>query len=201
MSKQSRLRALMAEGEAMMPNMGATFTPVASGKVWGGSGVGALVQYGSPLVPRDPGGSLSALAPGGPAPAKVEAAQKKLIAWVQKNYPALYDAAVRRVGTTPPNLGAEESWLDKITNAFTAIAPEYLRAKAQKDLLEVQLDRARAGLPPLDSTQYAPAVQVSVDPASVRESIATGAQTLGAKMGPLLWIVPAAIIGVMLLKR
>jgi hypothetical protein len=53
-----------------------------------------------------------------------------------------------------------ESWIDTLQRLLPTIATTY----QQSQLLKVQMDRAKAGLPPLDVTQYAAGVQVGLSP-------------------------------------
>lgn len=189
---QEKLATLFASGMSVYPGHGmhggalgtSVFAPTQQGFVWGGLGAVPLV--------RSP---------------KQIAAAKRAVAWVQANFPALYDASVRRVGNEMGaggmrGLGAEGAaaaptgvgWYDKIMNAFTTIAPEYLKVKAQKDLLAVQMDRARAGLPPLNAAQYAPGVQVSLPPGYVDDAFSS--------VPKWVWIAAAAaLVGVVVLPR
>lgn len=51
-----------------------------------------------------------------------------------------------------------ETWYDALARLLPVLASTY----QQKQLLSVQVDRARAGLPPLDVQQYAPGANVNV---------------------------------------
>jgi hypothetical protein len=51
-----------------------------------------------------------------------------------------------------------ESWVDALAKVLPVLATTY----QQRQLLEVQLQRARSGLPPLDVSQYSPGVQVGL---------------------------------------
>lgn len=51
-----------------------------------------------------------------------------------------------------------ESWIDTLSR----ILPSILASVQQKQLLDVQIERARAGLPPLDVSQYTPGVSVGL---------------------------------------
>lgn len=53
-----------------------------------------------------------------------------------------------------------ESWVDSLARLLPSIAATY----QQKQLLDVQVERARMGLAPLDVSQYAPGVKVGVSP-------------------------------------
>lgn len=86
----------------------------------------------------------------------------------------------------------EESWTDvfsKIVDAAKTVVPAYGNYEMQKKNYEIQLERAKAGLPPLDLEQYAPAIRVqhAVDYAALGKEIKPNTESL-------LWI-GAAIIG------
>jgi hypothetical protein len=53
-----------------------------------------------------------------------------------------------------------ESWADTLQRLLPVLAATY----QQKQLLQVQVDRARQGLPPLDMSQYGAGVNVGVSP-------------------------------------
>lgn len=53
---------------------------------------------------------------------------------------------------------AGEDWLSAITRAITTVS----MADAQRRLLNLQLQRAQQGLPPLDSSQYGLGVSVGI---------------------------------------
>lgn len=58
------------------------------------------------------------------------------------------------------NRSPGENWYDALARLLPVLASTY----QQKQLLEVQVERARQGLPPLDATQYAGGVQVGMAP-------------------------------------
>lgn len=62
-----------------------------------------------------------------------------------------------------------ESWIDTLAR----ILPSVLASVQQKQLLDVQIERARAGLPPLDVSQYTPGVSVGLSQ-STKELIMYG---------------------------
>jgi hypothetical protein len=53
-----------------------------------------------------------------------------------------------------------ESWISAISRAMTTVA----MADYQRQILKAQLDRARQGLPPLQPSEYAPAINVGLSP-------------------------------------
>lgn len=102
---------------------------------------------------------------------------RKFLHWVKFTHPALYADAERRSGMaglgqdaktklpTATAITEQPGPFQRFLSTITSLAPSYIQARSQQQLLEVQLDRARQGLPPLNASQYAPAVQLSVDPA------------------------------------
>lgn len=90
----------------------------------------------------------------------------------------------------------EESWTDifgKIADAAKTIVPAYANYEMQKDNYNIQLERAKAGLPPLDLSQTAPQIRVqhAVDYEALKREMEPDTENL-------LWI-GAAIIGGLLL--
>lgn len=63
--------------------------------------------------------------------------------------------------------------------AMERILPAIIATDAQRRILGVQLERARAGLPPLDVSGYGAAVQVGLDPAT-RNMLLIGGAALAA---------------------
>jgi len=89
----------------------------------------------------------------------------QFLEWLKKTYPLVFEAAYEKMyreqglqAETP----TEENWLDKILNSVSQVAPAILSLKQQKELLDIQMDRAKKGLPPLEVSQYAPTVNVGV---------------------------------------
>ncbi len=74
-----------------------------------------------------------------------------------------------------------ESWLDTLTRMLPGLVATY----QQKQILGVQMDRARQGLPPLDMSQYGMGVNIGLSP-----------QTLNT-----LLLAGGAVVLVMLMKR
>lgn len=53
-----------------------------------------------------------------------------------------------------------ETWMDTLSRSLPIMAATY----QQKQILDVQVDRARQGLPPLNASQFAAGVQVGLTP-------------------------------------
>lgn len=68
-----------------------------------------------------------------------------------------------------------ESWIDTLAR----ILPSVLASVQQKQLLDVQIERARAGLPPLDVSQYTPGVAVGLSQSTKDLVVYGGLAVLG----------------------
>lgn len=105
--------------------------------------------------------------------------------FVQTEIPNEYRAALE---TLAPNITGivektkvpGESWMDSIIRVLPAI----FATEQQRRLLQVQVERARAGQPPLDVLQHTPGVSVGITPATQRMLLWGGVGLLG-----LVWMV------------
>lgn len=131
------------------------------------------------------------------------AARLQFIAWLQENAPDLYREAVKRATSGGmAGLGADDtttteakpSLWERITTAITGLAG----AKAQYDLVQLNLDRAKAGQPPIDPAAVAPVVrtQVAITPEMAAE-LKQGAFTIGKNT----LLIGAAALGAYFLLR
>jgi len=83
--------------------------------------------------------------------------------YIQREIPPDYAASLEQLAPNINSLvestqGPNESWVDSLARLLPVVASTY----QQKQLLDTQVQRARAGLPPLDVTQYAPGFQVGL---------------------------------------
>jgi hypothetical protein len=67
-----------------------------------------------------------------------------------------------------------QSWIDSLAAAVSTVAATY----QQKQLLDVQIQRARQGLPPLDVSAYAPGVRVGLSEDTQRMLVIGGVAAL-----------------------
>lgn len=85
---------------------------------------------------------------------------KQFLEWARKNAPGFYAELGKRVS----GLGETQDstpWYDKIINAASNLATAYYQNKTQQEIIEMQLERAKQGLPPIQADQYAaPPVRV-----------------------------------------
>lgn len=100
------------------------------------------------------------------------------------------------MGPTIPQEQAEEGWLDKLIGAATTIAPAYLQFQQQKEILDMQLERAKQGLPPLETAYMAPTVRIQTElsPEALRTARTGIAEGMGKLAFPLLLAVGAFML-------
>lgn len=125
--------------------------------------------------------------------------------WLKRFSPALYSHAMKKSGLGVSIGTSIGNFFSSALNDIKQLAPIYLQTRAQKQILDVQVARAKQGLPPLQTSQLAPTVKVqaSISPANMRtlttqtgQSIVTGMSSL--KM-PL--IIGGGLIAAMLFLR
>ncbi len=88
------------------------------------------------------------------------------------------------ISPTIPEEQAEESWLDKLIDTASNLAPAVFQTWQQKEIMDMQLERARQGLPPLDTTQMAPTIRIQTELSpettrAAREGLTAGIGQLG----------------------
>lgn len=67
-------------------------------------------------------------------------------------------------GEMPANATSQPTaWYQNVLQTAAQLATTYLTLDQQKELLRIQNERARQGLPPLDVSQYTPGVSVGVE--------------------------------------
>lgn len=147
-------------------------------------------------------------------PSKAERArnEQRFVQWLRKTQPRLYALAKQRIGEPPTGLGAlgQEAttttnggtWFSNLTDTLSTLATTYLPYKQQKDLLDVQLERARQGLPPLDTSQYATAVQVGLDPEQTRAALQqAGGAAVDFMTQPMVLMAGAGLLLLVMMRR
>ena len=148
-------------------------------------------------------------------------ARAQFLTWLQNNHPELFDAVVARASTANMAIIAQElsglgvhggaegvltsvkdsgdAWWQKIAGGLTAAGTVYLSLKNQRDAMELNLERAKQGLPPVDAGVTAPVIRTEIDlPPDVVKQLTAGA---GQQVNKLLLFGGAAIIAIMLFMR
>ena len=121
-------------------------------------------------------------------------AENQFMHWLYVNSPKLYqvgiNAAKRAINDASMN-GLGVDWggiFTSITNTVKEAAPALLQLKQQKDLLKLQIERAKKSQPPITAEDYAayatPAVSASVE--------AQGKTALPVNVQPVILGMPAS---------
>lgn len=147
---------------------------------------------------------------------KAEAARMQFVTWLKNTHPELYAEAVKRTEAWREKMaaasgrpatieglnettGESQSWWEKLTETVTTLGTSYLSYKNQQDAIEINLERAQQGLPPIDMSQSAPVVRTQID---VTPEIAERLrQTSGEVMKKTLLIAGAGLAAVLLLRK
>lgn len=125
--------------------------------------------------------------------------QRGFLMWLQRYQPYMYREVMRKLpkavkmgslgadATIASTTGASPGWMDTVKNIITAAGQAWMtkeQVDAQQKLLKMQLDRARAGLSPLDldpSAYGLPGANVSVGLSSdVKQMLMIGAAGIAA---------------------
>lgn len=84
------------------------------------------------------------------------------ISWLKDHDPGLYKLAIYRAKLQQgEGLGAWTDIFSSIVNTVKEVAPSVVNMQAQKRILDLQIERARAGQPPADVADYTPAIKIS----------------------------------------
>ena len=116
--------------------------------------------------------------------------RRQFINWLKRWSPKLYaDAKAKAdlVEQGEATLGGLGGWWDSFTESLTDLGGKYVQFQTQKEILDAQMERMRQGLPPLQTSEYAPTIAIKPDAGTTREI--TGA--IGAGFGSLLHVFPA----------
>lgn len=136
-------------------------------------------------------------------------ATKSFLGWLSRYSPETYAALLEQVPeaahaiSEPPFIGlgqnptvvpalqtgtapVEVPWWEKAIDIVGGVATQYLQYSAQKDVLEIQKERAKQGLPPITSDVYAPTIRHQVDIPQEFKQAAMGTGTLLALGGGAL---------------
>jgi hypothetical protein len=89
--------------------------------------------------------------------------------------PALETGVPGFASLVEQNTGNGESWIDAATRLLNTVTATY----QQKQFIQINMDRARQGLPPLDASQYGLGVQVGIS-SEVKTLLMWGLFGLGA---------------------
>lgn len=130
---------------------------------------------------------------------KKQRAAEQFLEWVKNTFPPgtaeqiMESAGENTLGAENVSEPVSMSWGEKILDAATKILPAYQQYKMQSQIIDLQINRAKRGEPPLNVEQYgAPPVRVQVAPAftgTLSPTVKTGLW-IGAGLFALLLLAP-----------
>ncbi len=92
-----------------------------------------------------------------------DASKAAFLQWLQDNDPFLFEVVKKRAGMDG-GLGFDWGGLfNTAVGVIKDVAPAVISAQGQKKILDLQIERARQNLPPLDTTNYMPTVKIAAD--------------------------------------
>lgn len=126
--------------------------------------------------------------------------RRQFVNWIKQWAPGIYVAAKKKadlIENEEGSLGQLGGWWETFSDSVGDLGGKYLQFRTQKEILDVQMERMRAGLPPLQTGEYAPTVAVKVDPGTTAEI--TGA--IGAGFGKMLPFIAVGGVAIVLMMR
>lgn len=126
--------------------------------------------------------------------------RKQFVGWLKNWSPRLYAVAKAKADAAEVNdgtLGQLAGWWESFTQGITDVGGQYIQFRTQKEILDAQMERMRAGEPPLQTSEYAPTVSVKVDPGTTAEI--TGA--IGTGLGKMLPFIAIGGLALLFLMR
>jgi len=134
-------------------------------------------------------------------------ARLQFLTWARETFPDLYYAATDVAeNNTLSGLGVHgeetttDSWWQKAAGAFTTLGTTYLGLKNQRDIMAINLERAKAGQPPISGEDLtAPIVQTRIDlPEGTIERLTAGA---GAQVNKMLMFGALGLVAVLIFMK
>lgn len=124
--------------------------------------------------------------------------------WLKKTHPEIFKRAVKiaesgnQLGLMgPPANGGGNGFWSKFSKAAAGLGTTYLALKNQRDMMKLNLERARQGQPPIDPATAAPVVRTQVDVSpELTERLVAGA---GRGLNTTLLFAGAAVLLVVLM--
>lgn len=86
--------------------------------------------------------------------------KQAFIEWVKNNDPFIYNLAVGRYKAKQSGLSGTADFFSSLTDTIKNVVPAVMNYRQQNKIMDVQIQRAKQGLPPLETSQYAPVIKV-----------------------------------------
>jgi len=117
--------------------------------------------------------------------------------WLERNEPVIYARVMKNEG-----IAGIEDIFNKAVSVIKDVAPAVTQYKAQSQILKVQLKRAEQGLPPLDTSNYAPTLRVQ--PEFTPETNLAIRQGVGASISnymPIILLVGGLAVAYLVMRK
>jgi len=100
--------------------------------------------------------------------------QQEFMRWLSQRFPQVHRETMKKVnimedmnvntsfGFGDAQTGDNTPWYQKAFSILGDVAAQYTQYKAQRDLIKMNMKRAEQGLPPIDSKDVSPSVNVNV---------------------------------------
>jgi len=104
--------------------------------------------------------------------------------WLKSEHPQIFAAAIKKAGEGELGDTHTQSFWQKFTTAATGLGTTYLALRNQREAMKINLERAKAGQPPIDIATSAPVVrtQVDISPELTSRLISTAGEGLNRTM-------------------
>jgi hypothetical protein len=124
--------------------------------------------------------------------------RRRFLSWMKRANPTAYKAIMRRAGlsvmSAEADPAASPSIWDSIVSGAKEILPTLVQARAQKQIFDAQLKRAKRGLPPLQTSEIAPTIRVET-------GVSRGTGEMLKQMAIPLTLGIAGLAAIFLLKK
>jgi len=126
--------------------------------------------------------------------------RQQFVTWMRNWAPDIFAAAKHKADQaerTDGALGQLAGWWETFSTSVTDLGGKYLQFQTQKEILDAQMERMKQGLPPLQTSEYAPTIAIKPDAGTTAEI--TGA--IGAGFGKMLPFIAIGGVAMVLLMR
>jgi hypothetical protein len=124
--------------------------------------------------------------------------RRKFLSWMKRANPTAYRAIMRRAGlsvmSAETDPAASPSIWESIVTGAKEILPTLVQARAQKQIFDAQLKRAKRGLAPLETSQIAPTIRIET-------GVSRGTGDMLKQLAIPLTLGVAGLAAVFLLKK
>ena len=91
--------------------------------------------------------------------------KQEFINWMRQNQPFIFEIALERANLLDQGLGNISEnvtgFFNNLVDTVKNVAPQYINFRQQKKLLDIQINRAKNNLPPLDADKFTPAIKIA----------------------------------------